>query len=73
MKNILRIGLVIMFVSFGALAFSSSAALNFNAEASVTENASGAPRDLYLRNCARCHGADGKGTGANSGCAGFDY
>lgn len=60
MKNVLKMLLIVMFVTLSALAFSPRPKSNFNAEIPLAENVSTAPRDLFLRNCARCHGADGK-------------
>ncbi|MGI8495386.1 MAG: hypothetical protein ACR2L1_08765 [Pyrinomonadaceae bacterium] len=61
MKNLLKVIPILIFAAIGAFAFS----VNFNSEikaesavlASATESAVSA-RDLYMRNCARCHGAD---------------
>lgn len=60
MKNVSKIIFVIIVVSIGAFAFSARPEFTFSAESSAAENVSNAPRDLYIRNCARCHGADGK-------------
>lgn len=60
MKNLLKVIPILIFTAIGVFAFS----VNFNSElkaesVSATESAVSA-RDLYVRNCARCHGADGK-------------
>jgi mono/diheme cytochrome c family protein len=69
MQNILKTFLVLTFAAFGALAFSSGAKANFDQTISYTNKivaesdvtAIDAAKDLYIRNCARCHGADGAG------------
>ncbi len=60
MRKILKIIFVLMFVSFGAFAFTSRPKVDFSVEKATVENAVDSPKELYLRNCARCHGADGK-------------
>lgn len=59
-QKILKVVFVLIFVSFGAFAFSSLSKVNVPVEKTFIENASDTPKQLYLRNCARCHGADGK-------------
>lgn len=61
MKNVLKTIFVIVFVTLSVFAFSSRSKLTFKTETpAAAEDVSNSPRDLYLRNCARCHGADGK-------------
>lgn len=62
MRNILKTIFVLVFFALGAFAFSVGAKANFRAaNASVSTSAAAAPKDLYIINCARCHGADGAG------------
>ena len=62
MRNILKTIFVLVFFALGAFAFSSGAKANFRAgRASVLTTDASAPKDLYIINCARCHGADGAG------------
>jgi mono/diheme cytochrome c family protein len=70
MPTIFKTFLVLTFGAFGAYAFSFSAKANFYKANSFAGNpaafkndadAKAAPKDLYIRNCARCHGADGAG------------
>lgn len=66
MRNSFKTIIAVIFLSIGAAAFSSkiqtdfvtenSANLNFNYSYQKNTPA----RTLYLNNCARCHGADGK-------------
>lgn len=66
MQKIIKSFLVLTFAAFGAFSvFSTGAQANFESANLSLENASAAaadaPADLYIRNCARCHGADGRG------------
>lgn len=61
MQKFLKIIFVLIFATLGALVFSTRTQADFKAENPSAENASTAPKTLYARNCARCHGADGKG------------
>jgi mono/diheme cytochrome c family protein len=58
MQNILKVVFVLIFAAIGVFAVSTQPKNAINAVAA--ENSADAARDLYLRNCARCHGADGK-------------
>lgn len=64
MRSLLKIIPIFIFAACGAFAFSFNNKSVLKAHpvavaAAETENPT-APRDLYIRNCARCHGADGK-------------
>ncbi len=60
MQKILKISLLFVFLAAGFFVFSSRAsAVLLPVETATTENVP--VRKLYLNNCARCHGADGKG------------
>lgn len=64
MQNILKTCLILVFAALGALVLSSGARANFERADLLAGNAvdiKTAPKDLYVRNCARCHGADGAG------------
>lgn len=57
MQRSLKLGIILLFLSVGVFGWSSINA-NPNLE-SVNEKVSSI-RDVYINNCARCHGADGK-------------
>lgn len=63
MKNIWKASAILVFAAVGIFAVSASktmvAAAEYN-NLSAEENSAQSARALYLRNCARCHGADGK-------------
>ncbi len=62
MSNILKTILVLVFFALGAFAFSTGEKVNFRApDAAILAANEVAPKDLYVSNCARCHGADGAG------------
>lgn len=61
MKNFLKAATIVAFTTVGGLALTIKP--NVYRETNLTvENIEkpSAARDLYLKNCARCHGADGK-------------
>jgi mono/diheme cytochrome c family protein len=59
MQKILKLSLLFIFLVLGFFVFSSPAsAVLLPVETAATENVPA--RKLYLNNCARCHGADGK-------------
>lgn len=62
MKSIMRLSVLFIFLLAGVFVFSSpnTQAFILKPENRMTETTS-TPRALYLKNCARCHGADGKG------------
>lgn len=63
MRRISTIILILVFAGFGAAAFATHTGANLAAENSAGENLSVPAKALYTRNCARCHGADGKSQG----------
>lgn len=62
MKNLLKVIPVLIFTAIGVFAFSMNFNPEIKAEPAISADPANsvAPRDLYMRNCARCHGADGK-------------
>lgn len=63
MRNSVKIILILIFCAFGSFAFSSEITNLTKSEVPrniVVETGNDAARDIFLRNCARCHGADGK-------------
>ncbi len=60
MQGVLKIISVLMFVSLGAFAFTSLPKESFSAEKAIAEEPPVSPKELFMLNCARCHGADGK-------------
>lgn len=65
MRKILKAGFLLAFLSIGFFVFaaSASAVLSSHANESSAANEFSAPaaKKLYQANCARCHGADGRG------------
>jgi mono/diheme cytochrome c family protein len=61
--KILKTVTVIVFLAIGGWFLTGYAAnaANGKSVSANEENQKISPRDLYVRNCARCHGADGKG------------
>lgn len=60
MQKILKISVLLLFLVGGVFAF--AAHKNYSAAGSgFTKIESSSSRSLYVNNCARCHGADGKG------------
>ncbi len=61
MKNILKLGIASVFLSATAFfLFANSVNAGFVSSENVSDAAASGPRELYLQNCARCHGADGR-------------
>ena len=60
MKNYFKAMMLIAFTSFGAWALTTGTAVGQTKKADNKDDKKQAVRDLYLRNCARCHDADGK-------------
>lgn len=65
MQNILKTISILTFVALGAFTLATGAKANLDAKNLGAENSAiesfDATKDLYIRNCARCHGADGAG------------
>ncbi|HQU81937.1 MAG TPA: cytochrome c [Pyrinomonadaceae bacterium] len=57
MQKGLKLGVVLLFLSFGVFGFS---ALKTAPKNEMTSAGKATIRDIYNNNCARCHGADGK-------------
>ena len=61
MKNIAKFGIVSGFLVIGAFfLFSNSAQASLASGGSASVGETVSPRSLYVQNCARCHGANGK-------------
>lgn len=60
MKKISKVIFVMIFFVVVALIFTQNTSAGFSAENPFVEDATVSPKTLYIRNCARCHGADGK-------------
>ncbi|MGI9036964.1 MAG: c-type cytochrome [Pyrinomonadaceae bacterium] len=60
MKKISKIILAAIFVILGALALTQKTSANFAAEDSAVKDSTNSAKTLFVRNCARCHGEDGK-------------
>lgn len=65
MINFIKTATILVCAAFGVFAFTVQPQLNVKAESPAAfsanvENSSDSARAVYLRNCARCHGADGK-------------
>lgn len=60
MKSFWKVFLVAAFAVFGIFAVTSSARSNVGATQPLAENSMLGAKELYINNCSRCHGADGK-------------
>lgn len=64
MNRILKISSIILFLVIGTVMVSSKTQAVFNNESfrneDVTNQSKGSIKNVYLNNCARCHGADGR-------------
>ena len=61
MKNITKFGIVSAFLVVGAFfLFSNSAQASLSSSENVINSEAVSPRSLYVSNCARCHGSNGK-------------
>lgn len=63
MKNIWKAVLVLAFAVIGAFAVSSpkTTFVSTHNNSALETNSAESVKQMYLNNCARCHGADGKG------------
>lgn len=66
MKEILKISSIVVFLVFGAFMISSKTQAVYHPVISTKagndfDKNKNSVKNLYLNNCARCHGADGKG------------
>lgn len=62
MKKILKTISVLIFAAIGLYTLTIGAKANHGIRNPTFENSGAdAPKELYIRNCARCHGADGAG------------
>jgi len=57
MRNIVKLSVIFLFLSVGTFLVMTS---NAQAKRSELTESFASPRSLYLQNCARCHGANGK-------------
>lgn len=60
MKIVFKVSIIIIFLTIGGLAFAERNYKNQISQRFVEKSKLETPRDLYVNNCARCHGADGK-------------
>lgn len=57
----LKLVIVLSFIAFGFVGFVSKTFANLYSTSSYKRYQSTSTKDLYVRNCARCHGLDGRG------------
>lgn len=60
MQKRLKTKIIAVFVAFAAFAFVIQANASFSS-ASIRNGQTNSTKNVYLRNCARCHGPDGLG------------
>jgi cbb3-type cytochrome c oxidase subunit III len=61
MRSVLKLGVVLAFLIAGAFTFPARETQTTSLWASAaSSNGLASPRTLFIQNCARCHGANGK-------------
>lgn len=61
MRRNLKLIIVLSFIVFGLAGFVSKAFANLYSTSSYKRFQTASTKDIYARNCARCHGLDGRG------------